>query len=147
MRKGSPPPEGAPLHSAGGVVVMGSGGDLRVAVMRSGFGTWVFPKGGIEPGESPEEAARREIEEEVGLGGLALVAELGGTEHEYEQAGRRHRKHVDWFVFQAEAGAELSPNPAESVVDCGWFTPKQSLSLLSHADQRRILRRALSLLG
>jgi 8-oxo-dGTP pyrophosphatase MutT (NUDIX family) len=114
--------------------------------MRSGYGTWVLPKGTIEQGELPQQAARREIGEEIGLRAAALIAEIGPTEHEYEQEGKRHRKQVDWFLFRAGPEAELSPDPYENALDCGWFTPEQALSLLSHGAQRRILRRALSLL-
>lgn len=137
-------PEPLRVRSAGGVVVKGSGTDLRVALMRSGYGTWVLPKGRLEEGETPAEAALREVGEEIGLAGATLIGEIGQTEHEYDQAGKRHRKQVDWFLLEADPEAELSPNPDENALDCGWFTREQALSLLSHADQRRILRRGLS---
>ena len=137
-------PEPLRVRSAGGVVVKGSGTDLRVALMRSGYGTWVLPKGRLEEGETPAEAALREVGEEIGLRGATLIGEIGQTEHEYDQAGKRHRKQVDWFLLEADPEAELSPNPDENALDCGWFTREQALSLLSHADQRRILRRGLS---
>ena len=114
--------------------------------MRSGHGTWVLPKGGIEEGESAPEAARREIGEEIGIREAALMADLGQTEHGFEREEKRYRKRVEWFLFRARPGAQLVPNPEENALDCGWFTAKQALSLLSHADQRRTLRRALSLL-
>jgi len=134
------------LRSAGGVVIKGSGDDLRIAVMRSGYDTWVFPKGGIESGETPQGAAAREIGEEIGVRPVALLSALGDTEHEYTREKTLHRKQVEWFLFRAGSEAELSPNAHEDALDCGWFAPKQALSLLSHPDQRRILRRALSAL-
>ena len=143
VKKGSHP-EPVRVRSAGGVVVKGSGDGLRVAVMQSRDGTWVLPKGGIEAGESPEEAAQREIAEEIGLTGAELLADIGATEHGYEQEGRQYRKQVSWFLLGAGPQAEVRPNADENVLDCGWFTPEQALRLLSHADQRRVLRRALS---
>ncbi len=111
--------------------------------MRSRYGTWVFPKGGIEEGETPEQAAAREIEEEVGLSDLALVAPLGFTEHEFDFRGERCRKRVDWFLFRAASEAGLRSDPRHGSLDVGWFTRAQALQMLSHLDQRRILRRAL----
>ena len=145
MRKAEVAPPVA-VRSAGGVVIKGSGGELRVAVMRSGYGTWVFPKGRIEQDESPQQAARRELGEEIGLREAELLGELGETEHGYEEQGERYRKRVNWFLYRAGPRAELSPNPDENALDCGWFTPEQALSLLSHGSQRRVLRRGLSLL-
>jgi 8-oxo-dGTP pyrophosphatase MutT (NUDIX family) len=135
------------VRSAGGVVVAGEEPELRVAVMRSRYGTWVFPKGGLRPGEVPEEAARREVGEEIGLRKVRLLAPLGWTEHEFDRDGQRLRKRVDWFLLEADAGAELAADPAENSLDCGWLTPEQALALLTHADQRRLLRRALAAIG
>lgn len=130
--------------SAGGVVLRGQGREMRVALMYSRFHTWVLPKGGVEPGERPEQAAVRELEEEVGLRGLTLVGELGETEHEFEREGERHRKRVRWFLFLAPEGAEIRPNPAQGALDAGWFTRRQALRLLAHTDQRRMVRRGLA---
>jgi len=137
------------LRSAGGVVLReqerGSPREAGydVAVMRSRYGTWVFPKGGINAGETPEQAARRELHEEVGLGGLTVLSPLVSTEHEYRAEGRRFHKQVDWFLFLAPPEAELAPNAAEHALDAAWFDPKTALALLSHGNQRNLLRRAL----
>jgi 8-oxo-dGTP pyrophosphatase MutT (NUDIX family) len=137
-------PEGVVgLHSAGGVVVRGEGRSARVAVMRSVYGTWVFPKGGVRLEEEPEDAARREVAEEIGLRDLRLVGPVGRTEHEFEKEASRFHKRVDWFLFRAPQGAGLRPDASEGALDCGWFSPRQALSLLSHADQKRLLRKAL----
>jgi 8-oxo-dGTP pyrophosphatase MutT (NUDIX family) len=66
--------------SAGGVIVRraASGSGLDVALAREGdFASYVLPKGGVEDGESIEQAARREIAEEAGLDNLTLLGELG----------------------------------------------------------------------
>jgi 8-oxo-dGTP pyrophosphatase MutT (NUDIX family) len=135
------------LHSSGGVVVCGEGPDLRVAIMRSRYGTWVLPKGRIESGETPEETARREVGEETGIEVGETASPLGRTEHESEQGGKRVRKQVDWFMFRVSAASKLTPNPEEGALDCGWFSVQQALKLLTHADQRRLLRRAVSRLA
>jgi diadenosine hexaphosphate hydrolase (ATP-forming) len=127
-------------------VVRGCGGALRIALMRSRYGTWVFPKGGIEPGEDLRQAARREVSEEIGVTGLREIAALEPTEHCFEREGRRYAKRVDWFLFQADPGAEARASAEQGSLDCGWFSPEQALSMLAHADQRRLLRKALSLL-
>ncbi len=132
------------LRSAGGVVVKGRGEELRVAVIRSTLGEWVFPKGEVEEGEGLEEAARREIEEEVGLRKLALRDGLRWTEHGFGREGKRFRNRVHWFLFEAGPRATMRLDPEEEVLECGWFTPKQALSLLTHASQRRLLRRAVA---
>ncbi len=142
-------PAEAPLvhhHSAGGVVLRGRGREARVALMRSHYGTWVLPKGHVEAGETPAQAAARELAEEVGLSDLALQGELGCTEHDFSLGDERHRKRVTWFLFLAIEEAELRPDPAHGAQDAGWFTKTQALRLLSHADQRRMLRRALNCL-
>jgi 8-oxo-dGTP pyrophosphatase MutT (NUDIX family) len=139
-----PAPELAALRSAGGVVVSGEGDDFRVAVMRSTYSTWVLPKGRIEQGETSEDAARREIGEEIGLLQIETVAHLGWTEHRFERDGVRLRKRVDWFLFTAPKGSPVSARPDQNVLDCGWFTPQRALSMLSHPNQRRMLRRALA---
>ncbi len=131
------------LLSAGGVVVQSPPTDVRVALMRSRYGTWVFPKGRVEAGEALEETARREVAEEIGLVELTSHGPLGATEHEFEHGGRRCRKRVHWFLFEAPSGAEPTHSPEEDTLDSGWFGPEKALSLLSHAGQRRILRQAL----
>jgi len=140
------PAEQAPItdYSAGGVVLRGHGRETRVAVMRSRYGTWVLPKGHIEPGETAVHAAARELREEVGLADLELKGELGETEHEFALEGRRHRKRVQWFLFTAPDEAELHPDPAHGALDAGWFSRSQALRLLTHSDQRRMVRRGIA---
>jgi len=59
---------------AGGVIV---GPDKRIVLVFQHSKTWGIPKGGVESGEEIETAARRELDEEVGLEGLKLFKKLG----------------------------------------------------------------------
>jgi len=60
----------APSRAAGAVVFRRGERGIRLLVLRA-YRNWDFPKGRVEPGEDPLAAARREIEEETGLAGLA----------------------------------------------------------------------------
>lgn len=86
-------PEGIPVrHSAGGVVVRRDGARALLALAHEGgYGGLILPKGGIERGETPEEAARREIAEEAGITELRLVADLG-------QRGRLGFSRRRWII-------------------------------------------------
>ena len=130
------------LVSAGAVAFRKTEVGLRFALMRSDFGTWVFPKGGIEPRESEVAAARREAGEEVGLVRLRLLGPLGSTAHRFQRGSRHFRKTIHWFLFRAPAGAELRPDERHGALDAGWFSFRDALKLLSHPDQRRLLRKA-----
>jgi 8-oxo-dGTP pyrophosphatase MutT (NUDIX family) len=75
-------PPGTPQRTtAGGLVLAVHDGEVQVALAREGL--WpsaVIPKGGVDPGESLEAAARREIAEETGFTDLALLAKIGVLE-------------------------------------------------------------------
>jgi 8-oxo-dGTP pyrophosphatase MutT (NUDIX family) len=77
-----PPPPGMKQRtSAGGIVVRRDAGEVVIALGREGdYLAPVLPKGRIDPGETIEQAARREIHEEIGIAELELVAALGTTE-------------------------------------------------------------------
>ena len=72
------PPGVSDRTSAGGIVARIKDGQIYVALVGElGLTERVLPKGGVEPGESIEDAARREIEEEAGLSSLELIEKLG----------------------------------------------------------------------
>lgn len=80
------------VEQAGGIVLVGD----RLVLRRTDRGDWVFPKGHIEPGESLEEAAIREIREETGL--EATVLDYAG-EVCFRQNGELRRVH--FFIMRA----------------------------------------------
>ena len=130
--------EGVPGRtSAGGVVVRREGDRLLVALVggegaRKGY---ILPKGGVEPGESLEEAARREIEEEAGLSQLTLLKELG-TQGRLNWA-KTCWTTVHYFLFST-GQVEGKPTDEEYEYRLEWF-PLDALPDLFWPEQRRLI--------
>jgi 8-oxo-dGTP diphosphatase len=121
--------ERADVKAAGGVVVR----DGRVAVAhRPRYDDWSFPKGKLDPGESWEQAALREVEEEVGLR-CRLGRELPPAGYDVA-AGR---KVVRWWLMDVESGA-FAPN--EEVDEMRWLTPEEAERLLTYPHDRELLQ-------
>ena len=129
-------------RSAGGLVVSGS----RVLLIATQQGRrWQLPKGHIEEGETPEQAAVREVREETGVVGRVL-APLPGVEYWFVEKGpcRVHKK-VDYFLLQYVSG-DAKDFDAEEVSGTGWFSWDAALGRLTFENERRVVRRARELL-
>lgn len=134
--------------SAGGLVVDRTGQPPQAALIgrhdRRGRLLWSLPKGHLEPGESAEEAARREVEEETGIRGR-LLAPLGTIDFWFVAEGRRVHKTVHHYLFEA-AGGTLSDEDAE-VVEVAWVPLDEVADRLAYADERRLVDRVPELLA
>lgn len=126
--------------SAGGLVVDRTGGAPRAALIgrrdRRGKMKWSLPKGHIEPGETPEQAAEREIREETGIEGRVL-ATLGTIDFWFMVDARRVHKTVHHFLLEAHGGA-LSDADIE-VDEVSWVPLDQLADRLAFEDERRLM--------
>jgi ADP-ribose pyrophosphatase YjhB (NUDIX family) len=131
--------------SAGGLVVDLAAGLAAVIgrLDRRGRLLWSLPKGHIEAGETAEEAAVREVEEETGIIGR-VVAPLGTIDFWFVAEDRRVHKTVHHFLMRA-LGGELSDSDVE-VSEVAWVPLGELESRLAYADERRLIRRAAELL-
>jgi ADP-ribose pyrophosphatase YjhB (NUDIX family) len=134
--------------SAGGLVVDRSGEVPRAALIarhdRRGRLVWSLPKGHLEAGETPEDAAVREVEEETGIRGRVL-APLGVIDFWFVVEDRRIHKTVHHYLLEA-SGGELSDEDVE-VVEVAWVPLDDVAGRLAYADERRLLARATELLA
>ena len=122
--------------SAGGVVMIAG---RCLVLRRADRDEWIFPKGHLEEGERPEDAAVREVREETGLE-IEIVAELGTTRYEFG-AEREHRKRVHWFLAKP-VGGELRLEPIFS--ESAMLDRDGAQAVLTHAADREIASRAFT---
>lgn len=128
----------APVAQAGGIVVRTDGETPRVLLVRARRNPhWIFPKGHVEPGESAEAAAVREVREEAGVEAEPL-APLGALE--LAHGGRRVR--VEHFLLRHVR----TVGEGEPARQPRWCAPGEAEALLTFESSRALLRRALPLL-
>ena len=130
--------------SAGGVVV----NDAREVVVivptrRAADGSKVLalPKGHPDGGESPAEAALREVREEAGVD-AEVVGSLGEVRYWYQRGGRRIAKVVEFFLLRYVSG-DVADHDHE-VEDARWLAAEQAAESLTYPGERDMVREALS---
>jgi 8-oxo-dGTP pyrophosphatase MutT (NUDIX family) len=128
--------------SAGGIVFRRSaeGGPLFLLI-RDPYDNWGFPKGHLENGESPADAARRETAEETGLDDLVLHGPIRVIDWHFRFRGRHIHKYCHFFLFESPA-ANPCPQVDEGITDCQWRSIEQALEALSYDNARGVLKRA-----
>jgi 8-oxo-dGTP diphosphatase len=122
------------IEAAGGVVTTRDGRVLLVH--RPRYDDWTLPKGKLDPGETFEEAALREVREETGLR-CRLIEELPATR--YEVGGRP--KIVRYWHMEPEAEGEFVPN--DETDELRWLSPDEALSLLTYDRDREVVTAAV----
>jgi len=128
--------------SAGGLVLDRSGASPRAALIarldRRGLLRWSLPKGHIEPGETAEQAAEREVREETGIAGHVLGA-LGTIDFWFVADDQRIHKTVHHFLLEADGGT-LSDADVE-VDEVAWVPLAEVAERLTNEDERRLIDR------
>jgi 8-oxo-dGTP pyrophosphatase MutT (NUDIX family) len=129
-------------HSAGGVVVRDGECVVIVPTRRAADGLPVLalPKGHIDAGETPAQAAQREVREEAGVA-TRLTAELGEVRYWYMRNGRRIAKRVDFFLFEYLDG-DVADHDHE-VEDARWMSLEEAARSLTYEGERQMASRAL----
>ena len=138
-------------RSAGGVIFKVRTDDqVEILVIRDSHDNWAFPKGRIEKGETPIQAARREIAEEVGLTELILVRPLGSTEFwfvdRWEQPGQKVHKYIQHYLFSAAADADAVASQEERIQEIRWIPLVTLPDFVSYPTLEPIVRRVVAVL-
>jgi len=135
--------------SAGAIVLREIDGKLKIALAqhKQSSKTWALPKGHIEPNESLEQAALREIQEETGLTNIQLISHLGTVLRKSTKGnGDIAHKTVHYYLAYALSNSQSQTPLDESFTEVGWFSPEQALELLLYEQDKAFLREHLDLL-
>jgi 8-oxo-dGTP diphosphatase len=125
-------------HSAGCIIFKLTRDGPRYAMMLDKYGKWTFPKGHLEAGEAAFAAARRELEEEIGIKNVELTTRLGETHYKFVQKNIHIAKCVDWFLVQAAADAQLQINLQEQIAAVAWLDFQAALNRLGYPLLKRL---------
>ena len=100
---------------------------------------WSLPKGHIEEGETPEQAAIREVAEETGITS-SITKSLGVIDFWFMAGGKRIHKTVHHFMF-TEVSGELTPQVSE-VDEVSWFPLAEIVDRLAYPDEKKLIARS-----
>jgi len=115
--------------------------DGRILLVQHLEGRWQIPGGAVDPGERPEEAAKREVREEasveVELG--AVLGVFGGPEYRITYANGDEAGWVVAVYAASIMSGTPTPGDPDEIQDVRWFTPAEIRALDLHASTRRTL--------
>lgn len=132
--------------SAGGVVYRTKGQGLQILLC--GWGTpssWVLPKGTPDPGESLEQTALREVQEETGLE-VVIRDYVDRTQYWFTgDSGRvRYHKTVHFYLMTPVGGALSLHDPEFETVQ--WFSAGEAVKAMTYTNDARIVKKALAMI-
>ncbi len=144
-----PPEEGrreAVQRSAGGVVYKKEGGTLKACLIAKRGGLiWALPKGRVNPGETSEEAAVREVLEETGH--LAAIGQrIDQIDYDFYWKENRtlyHKVVLFYLMPLVQEAAGPRDDEADAV---GWFTLGEAWRKLSYLNEKKVLHQAQRIL-
>ncbi len=130
-------PDEAEVKAAGGVVWRRAGDTIAIAIAhRPRYDDWSLPKGKLDRGESWEEAALREVEEEIGLR-CRLGEELEPVSYN-DRKGRL--KVVRYWLMEPEAEVTFTPN--DEVDQLRWMAPAEAVGILTYPRDAELVQAA-----
>lgn len=109
-----------PVTAAGGVVE----NEHHEILLIFRRGKWDLPKGKLDPGETLEQCAVREVEEETGLRNVELKKQLTITYHTYDEFGKHILKDSHWYLMKVKGHQDLQPQTEEDIQEIRWVKKK-----------------------
>ncbi len=134
-------------QKAGALIYAREGNELYFAMVHDIFGYWTLSKGGAEEGETPEQAAIREIKEETNLD-IVIKDKIGESEYvaSHPQNGKI-RKHVTFFLAESPFVPVTLKNNSGGLDDVRWFTVAEVAGLKMYDDVTGYMATAITKLA
>lgn len=142
-------------HSTAGGVVVNDAGQILVIerdVERDGHVVHEvrLPKGHIDPGETAEAAAMREVGEESGYWAVEIVADLGSATTEFDFKGKHHIREERYFLMHLTDPERQAPAPMgkeEALFVPAWLEPAEAEARQTYPGEAEFVRRARAALA
>jgi 8-oxo-dGTP pyrophosphatase MutT (NUDIX family) len=125
--------------SSGGVVYRMYDNGPRFLLIRDPYENWGLPKGHLEGGETPLQAAVREVAEETGLCELRVVDQLPTIDWFFRDHGKLVHKFCHFFLIECCNGDPV-PQLDEGISECIWRELEEALTTVTYANAREVLR-------
>ncbi|HVU54794.1 MAG TPA: NUDIX hydrolase [Puia sp.] len=117
------------LIQAGGGLVRNEKGEILFMFRRE---KWDLPKGKLDPGETLEACALREVQEETGLKDVAMEKPLLVTWHTYDDSGKHILKETHWYTMRTSSSQSLLPQQEEQITELKWVAKEDLHTVLSN---------------
>src|SRR5215470_7070385 len=124
------------VPQAGGIVFRRDGDRIAILLVRAKKdpSIWIFPKGHIDPGETPEQTSVRETEEEAGVSGRVIGGRVGEPV-EFHNGVELVR--VEYFLIEAESESPQTDGRAKR-----WFPIDEAIATVAFDTAKQLLREA-----
>ncbi len=142
-KKTPPPARAVREYTAGGVVYRRNGEDIEILMIQDPRGRWSIPKGHVEPGETLEQTAIREITEETGLKHLKIRDKLDKLHFFYRKEGKLI--FMTNYVYLIEATRYTGElDPEEWIAGIKWFPAKEALEQIEYRETQKLFQLGLN---
>lgn len=146
MKEESVDPATLPVdQKAAAVVFARDAGGIALALVHDIFGYWTLSKGGVEEGETTEQAVIREIKEEIDLD-IHVVEALGENEYIASEPGRgKVRKHVTYYLAEAKH-TPITLESSGGLDNAAWFPLAEVTGLRMYDDVTKYIAKAIGII-
>ena len=128
--------------SCGGVVIFRNKVLVLYKNYKNRYEGWVLPKGTVEPGESYEQTALREVKEESGVS-ARIVEYLGKSQYSFSAYTEIVEKEVHWYLMLSDSYYS-KPQQEEFFLDSGYYKFYEAYHLLKFANEKIMLQKAFN---
>ncbi len=126
--------------SCGGVVIHEGKVLLLYKNQNGRYMGWVLPKGTVEPGETYQQTALREVKEETNSD-AEIIKYIGKTQYTFRGNEDIVNKTVHWYLMSTDS-FDCKPQAEEFFVDAGFYKQHEASYLLKFHDEKQMMRKA-----
>ncbi len=133
--------------SVGVVLYAGAAAAPVFLILHYGAGHWSLPKGHVEPGESEEQTALRELREETGISPQQIILVRGfraTITYSFKRSGKRIGKTVVFFLARARRKPVVELSFEHRAF--AWLPVQKAISVITYASDKTVIKKAASFL-